>query len=324
MPLDQKPRALKPPAAAPDARHATVDATGAGMRLDTWLPKAFADVSRRRAQRCIDAGKVQVDGRRVPKHFVLSLGQRVTLFAPPTPPHWTAAPDAQRSLDIVYIDEHLIAVNKPSGLPSVPLRPNESHTLAGAIVARHPECAALQRRNGDGGLITRLDTATSGLALAARTERAFQQLLHDQRRDRIAKHYLALVAPAQPLPTRIDAALIAAGPGGKKMRVPATTGDTATAGPIATTWLDIAQTIGPWTLVRATIHRGLRHQIRAHLASIGAPICGDALYGGPTHPNLSRLFLHAAQIDLPHPITGQPLRIDCPLPDDLTRALQTP
>jgi 23S rRNA pseudouridine1911/1915/1917 synthase len=259
-----------------------------GMRLDVWLPIAFPGLSRRAAQSLIASGDVRLDGRRVAKSHSLLQGQTVTLSALPLEDDWHALPCPDIALEVLYEDACLFAVNKPCGLPSVPLRRNDAPTLAGAIAARFPECAVLQRQRGDSGLIGRLDTATSGLVLAGRTESAFRALIEMQTAGRIEKSYLALIRPGGAVPGLIDAPLSPAGPDATEMKE-------SLRGTRRTTRIAVLQSTAQWTLVRATIHRGMRHQIRAHLASVGAPIAGDPLYGGPALPGLTRMFLHAAR-----------------------------
>jgi 23S rRNA pseudouridine1911/1915/1917 synthase len=147
--------------------------------------------------------------------------------------------------------------------------------------------------------------------LAARSQRAFEALVALQNAGRIEKTYLALVrGRPTDLPASIDLPLGPAGEGAKAARPDPK-------GRPASTSLEPRDRIGQWLLVAATIHRGVRHQIRAHLAHAGLPIAGDALYGGPRASGLERLFLHASEVSLPHPIGGDPVEFHSPLPADL-------
>jgi 23S rRNA pseudouridine1911/1915/1917 synthase len=286
-------------------------ADGEPTRLDAWIAAAVEGLTRRAAQQMIEREWITINGRPARKGQRLTAGDTIELWRGRVEPTWTAAPAPDIELRLVHEDQHLIAVDKPSGIPTVPLSPDEAGTLAGAVVARFPECAPLGRSPGDAGLVQRLDRETSGLVLAARTQPAFEALLDLQGRDAIEKTYLALVhgRPAD-LPTAVEVPLGPAGRGGRSVR--ADPGGTP-----ASTALALREQRGEWLLVEATIHRGLRHQIRAHLAHVGLPIAGDTRYGGSPAPGIARLFLHAEQLRLTHPVTGEPLELRSPLPRDL-------
>ena len=293
-------------------------ATDRPERLDAFLASAVEGLSRRRAQRFIEQRTVTVNGRSARKGQQLRDRDTVELWQDPTDPGWNAAPSPDLPLRVVHEDPHLIAVDKPPGIPTVPLAADEHDTLAGALVARYPECAPLGRHPGDAGLIQRLDRGTSGLALAARTAPAFEALLDLQENDDIEKVYLALVrASPEALPAAVDAPL---GPAGRRGRTVRHDPD----GRPAHTALEPRDAIGDLLLVQATIHRGFRHQIRAHLAHVGLPIAGDSSYGGPELEGLPRIFLHAEQVRLPHPLTGEPLELRAPLPGDLLPIVRPP
>jgi 23S rRNA pseudouridine1911/1915/1917 synthase len=282
-------------------RELIVDERGHAVRLDSYLAKAIAGLSRRRAQALADAGDVTVNGRRARKGDELRAGDAIAVWSRPVPPRWPPRPAPEIDLAVVREEASFLAVDKPSGIPSVPLDPGEPGTLAGAVAARFPECAALGRSPGDGGLLQRLDRGTSGLVLVARSEVAYRALSAAQRCGDVEKTYLALVARREaPWPERIDAPLD---------------------GAPATTWIRSAEGAGAFCLLEAVIHRGRRHQIRAHLAHLGAPIAGDARFGGPAAPGLERLFLHARSIRAPHPETGAPFAAEAPLRAELARVL---
>lgn len=286
-------------------------ADGEPTRLDSWIAAAVEGLTRRRAQQLIEREWITVNGRPARKGQRLTEGDTIELRRGRVEPVWTAAPSPEIELRLAHEDQHLIAVDKPSGIATIPLSPDEVGTLAGAVVARFPECAPLGRSSGDAGLIQRLDRETSGLVLAARTQPAFEALLELQDRDGIEKTYLALVrGRSGDLPATVDMPLGPADRGGKSVRADA-------GGAPASTAFALREERGDWMLVEATIHRGFRHQIRAHLAHAGLPIVGDALYGGPAAPGVARLFLHAERLRLPHPVTGELLELRSPLPRDL-------
>ena len=296
-------------------REIIVDERGHALRLDAYLALVLKGVSRRRAQAIIEAGEITVNGRRVRKGDPLRAGDAVAVWSQPEIGPWQPRPDPAIAVAVVREEPSFLAVEKPSGIPSVPLEPGELGTLAGAVAARYPECAPLGRSPGDGGLLQRLDRGTSGLVLVARTGAAFDRLFAAQRRGEIEKTYTALVpARGLPLPERIDAPLTGAGRGRGATAV-------GPGGNPATTFVRSVTRLGAFALVEAAIHLGARHQIRAHLAHVGAPIAGDVRYGGPEIDGLGRLFLHASRVRAPHPDDGSELCVESPLPEELQRAL---
>ncbi len=287
----------------------TVDSNNQ-VRLDVWLRDRIEGLSRRRIKDMIESDRVTVEGRPALKSTPLRNGDRVEIWTEPENDWAQPKPDPSVSLTVLYEDSHLLAVDKPSGIPSVPLSSNETGTLAGAVVARFPECGAVFKRPGDGGLVQRLDLETSGVVLVARDLAALEGLIAAQKRSCIEKKYLAVTTCGcdQP-PAVVDAPLAPIGVGGKKMGV-------SQKGEPAVTRLRLLRTRGDTALVEATIFKGKRHQIRAHLASAGFPILGDALYNPEPAPSgVTRLLLHAQEVRLNHPATGQSLVIQARLPE---------
>ncbi len=286
-------------------------------RLDKWLSANVSDLSRRRAQRLILDGSVTLNGRRARKSDLVKEGDLVEIHTDPASKNWTALPAPQLDFETVYVDTDLLAVVKPAGVPTVPLAPNEPGTLAGAIASRFPECATIGRRPGDSGLIHRLDAETSGLLVAARNRNTFERLLEMQRNDQIEKRYAALVKPTgAELPSVIDLPLGPTDRGGRKVR-------RDPSGTPATTLVRPVEEHGEFLLVEATIHRGLRHQIRVHLAHAGFPIVNDPLYGDVKMKGSGRMFLHATSIVMRHPNDpNRDLHPESPLPTELVEFLK--
>jgi 23S rRNA pseudouridine1911/1915/1917 synthase len=277
-------------------------------RLDVLLAARVEGLSRRQAQKLVARGVVLVDGRPAKKGMIVAAGSRVELTERPPPARWGPLPDGSIDLRVLYEDRQLLALDKPSGVPSVPLAPEEPGTLAGALAARYPECRDLGRRSGDGGLVQRLDRGTSGVVLAARDAQSHASLVALQRGGGIRKTYLALVRDGgDHLPGRIDLPLSPAGVRGRAVKVDP-------AGMEASTEVVRLRVAGDLLLVRARIHRGRRHQIRVHLAAVGFPIAGDSIYGaGPEPEGIDRLCLHASSVELPHPVTSSLLEVTSPL-----------
>jgi len=284
----------------------TVDAEGG--RADRVLTRHFPGASRRRMAELFAAGAVRVHGRVVKKGDFLDPGAEVTLTATPAGGEDLRAqpdPAAAARLRVVHVDDELVVVDKPAGMPSQPLRAGERGTAANGVVALYPECAGASDDARDGGLVHRLDIGTSGALAAARTRAAWLRLRRAFGDGQVTKEYLALTYGA-PIAAECLAPLAQRG---RKVAV-----DHAEGLP-AHTMFEVVQKLGDWRLVRCRAVTGRMHQIRAHLAHCGAPIAGDALYGGPALPGLEGFFLHAAKLALPRD-GGAPLIVDVPLPAD--------
>ena len=287
------------------------------MRLDVWLSNFVEGMSRRTAGKWIAAGHVTVNGRPVDKAQLVTDGCKVEIWRPPVLNGWLPKADKGASLEVHYVDETLAVVEKPSGVASVPHSPEESGTLANLAAGRFPQCACVGRRSGDAGLLQRLDLETSGLVMVALSPEAHEALSRAQQSGAVKKTYLALVHGNPPLQCRADTPLRRSGPKGARLR-PSPDGATAL------TEIGRLETVGEWSLVEARILHGVRHQIRAHLSSLGYPIACDPLYGDGVGPaGLARLFLHAHRIVFDHPVTGQTMTVTSPLPSDLRATLDS-
>jgi 23S rRNA pseudouridine1911/1915/1917 synthase len=268
--------------------------------------------SRSAGQRLIDAGAVAVDGRRRPKNHRLAAGERVTLRAGAPGP--LAAPEPAR-FEVVFEDEHLLVVDKPAGLVTHPAPGHRGPTLAQALRGRAAGGPDPERA----GIVHRLDRDTSGLLVVARTEAAYQGLRDQLRARTVSRGYLALVAGHPDAESgTIDAPL---GRDRGRRTVVSTRSDRPRT---AVTHFEVAERLARTTLLRVRLETGRTHQIRAHLAAIGHPVCGDPRYGGRAcgRPlGLERQFLHAEELMFRHPIGGERMRCESKPPVDLRRAL---
>jgi 23S rRNA pseudouridine1911/1915/1917 synthase len=275
-----------------------VTSEDAGLRLDAFLAARGAAPSRSAAQRLIEAGAVVVDGRALAKNHRVSAGETVTVAERDAPGQ--AAPD----VEIVFEDEHLLVVDKPAGLVSHPAPGHDDPTLADAI---------------EGFLVHRLDRYTSGLLLVAKTEAVREALQAQLQARQITREYLALVSGHPDTETgTIDAPL------GRDRRN-RTLMSTRTDKPRdAVTHFEVAERLPRTALLRVRLETGRTHQIRAHLAAIDHPVCGDPAYGGRAcglRLGLDRQFLHATKLMFSHPATREIHVCESKPPVDLRRAL---
>jgi 23S rRNA pseudouridine1911/1915/1917 synthase len=283
-------------------------------RLEVVVRDALPQLSRRVAQRLIAEGLVRVNGRRAAKGTLVGPDDRVTL-----PVLGSLAPEPALAVPVVYEDPHLAVLDKPGGMPGHALDPRQRGTVAAFVLARFPETAGIGQPLAP-GFVHRLDTGTSGLLAVARTAEAHTTLREAFRRHLVEKQYLALVAGVPPEVLRIDAPLGHDASDRRRMRTAPVRGQTWPA-VTEVTRLAVGEGIA---LLAATMRTGVMHQIRAHLASVGHPLLGDVLYGGPAAALApGRHALHAAALRLPHPDGGRIVSFSSPLPVEL-QALAPP
>lgn len=288
-----------------------------GERADRFLAAQLPGRGRRVLAETFAAGFVRVNGAVAKKGQILQIGDVVEVSVVPlSAAAMRAVPDPSLPLAVLFVDERILVVAKPPGVPSHPLRAGERGTLANAIVARYPECALVGDDPREAGLAHRLDAGTSGVVACARDVPAWKTLRAAFRAGRVAKEYLALVEGelvdgdcAMPLahdprdPRRVVAC--------------ATDAEAERLGALpARTRYVVIETLPNATLVRATTETGRMHQVRAHLAAVGHPIVGDSLYGGAKTPPLTGHFLHAERLSLDHPGDSRRMTFVAPLPTD--------
>jgi 23S rRNA pseudouridine1911/1915/1917 synthase len=286
-----------------------------GARLDKAVAELVPGASRAQVKRAIEAGAVRVNGRRAPKGALVKSGDTLsvddtTLGRADAP----AVPTPDAPLVVRFESASVLVVDKPAGQPSAPLRAGETGTLANALVGRYPALAGIGYSPREPGLLHRLDTDTSGLVIVARTEEAFTRLKAALKAEQIDKEYL-LVCTAEELPDEGTIAFpIANHPKDQRRVYPCVhPRDVMRYEPRpASTGYRVEKRSGPWALVRVSVRRALRHQIRAHFAAINHPLAGDTLYGGPEVRALGRHALHAARVAL----AGE-FDVTSPLPDEI-------
>jgi 23S rRNA pseudouridine1911/1915/1917 synthase len=282
----------------------------AGERLDVFLAPSLG--SRSQAQRVITAGRVLVDGEAAAKGHRVRPGERIVVDDDPPP----AAPPAQRTaapFRIAYEDEHLIVVDKPAGVVVHPARGHREGTLAQALAGR----AAGGEDAWRAGIVHRLDRDTSGLLVVAKSDEVHRRLKAALVAREIRREYLALVEGRPPARSGTIEAPI-----GRDRRDRTRMSTDSDAPKPAITHFEFERMLPQATLLRVRLQTGRTHQIRVHLRAIGHPVCGDPEYGHAGLYGLERQFLHAARLAFDHPLTGKPLDIVSPLPEDLERALE--
>ena len=289
----------------------TVEAEQAGRRLDAALAAHEAVASRAAAQRLIDAGAVTVDGQRRPRHWRLSSGELIEVALEERP----ADEVGSVPFEVAYEDEHLLVVDKPAGVVTHPVPGRRGPTLADALAGR----AAGGPDPGRPGIVHRLDRDTSGLLVVARSDRAHAALQRMIRERRVVREYLALV-DGHP---DADSGTIDAPIGRDRLR--RTVVSTRTDRPrAAVTHFGVLERLPRTALLGLRLETGRTHQIRAHLAAIGHPVCGDREYGGSPCGRrlaLERQFLHSAGLMFRHPYGGEVVSCESKPPADLRRAL---
>jgi 23S rRNA pseudouridine1911/1915/1917 synthase len=308
----------------------TLGPDGAGQRLDKALAALLTDISRARLQALIGEGALSLDGRVLTDASAKAAAGIYRLAVPPPTPA-EPLPEAI-PLTVLFEDAHLIVVDKAAGMAAHPAPGSETGTLVNALL--HHCGASLSGVGGVArpGIVHRLDKETSGVMVAAKTDAAHQGLsalfaAHD-----IERAYIALTRGAPASVRGTVTTRIGRSPHDRKKMAVLRSG-----GREAVTHYQVEAVFGPPERplagrVRCRLETGRTHQIRVHLASLGAPCLGDPVYGAgaPAAPvraamaqaGLERQALHAAVLGFVHPVTGETLRFETPLPPDMAKLEQ--
>ena len=279
-------------------------------RVDKAVGRFYPDAGRRQLAALFDDGAVRVNGKRARKGDRVAVGDIVELAREPVSGEaLRPAPDPDVPLDVLVERSDVAVVNKPAGIPSQPLRAGELGTVANAIAFRYPECVAIGDDPRDGGLVHRLDIGTSGVLIVARTLDVYHALRDAFGAGLVIKRYIA-ITDGHPAARECDAPLTQRG---KRVAVD------LSEGLAAYTEIAVERRSPKHALVNCIAQTGRMHQVRAHLAHVGAPITGDALYGGAPLAGLEGFFLHAASITLP--LGRERVIADAPIPVRFSRAL---
>jgi 23S rRNA pseudouridine1911/1915/1917 synthase len=289
-----------------------------GQRLDRALAAALPGLSRTRARAAIEAGRVTVDGHPAKASLPLEAGMRVVIAPEPAPARETSEQTAEGprapALDIVYEDAHILVLNKAAGVVVHPAPGHAGGTLVDALRAHVPELDAAGEDTTRPGIVHRLDKDTSGLLVVAKDAASHAELARQMKEHTTVKRYLALVEGQMPVPEGVIEAPIGRDPRYRQRMAIVRAG---AGGRDARTRFRVLRYAKGRSLLEMQLETGRTHQIRVHLAAVQHPVVGDAVYGRPQPPQPPRHFLHAAHLELAHPVTGEWLIFDAPLPPDL-------
>ena len=285
-----------------------------GTRLDKYVSEQYPQLSRTQVQKLIGDGYITVNNRDARAGLKLNTGDRLTINIPPPTPR-SLLPEAI-PLTIVYEDDDLLVVDKPTGLTVHPAPGHPNHTLVNAILSHLSSLPDI----GDSlrpGIVHRLDKDTSGLMLVARNSTAHLNLATQFKARSVVKAYLALVkGRLTPEDGIIESPIGRDRSHRERMAVVA-----EDKGREARTHYHVVKYIDNYTLLEVRPETGRTHQIRVHLAAIGYPVMGDKVYGMKS-PYLSRQFLHASYLGFHLPSGGEYVEFTSDLPSDLAQALK--
>lgn len=300
---------------------AIVDAGGDGQRLDQALVLLFGDYSRSKLQHWVKAGRVTLNGAVARNKDKVHVGDLIELDAEEE--QVTDALPQDIPLTIVYADADIIVINKPAGLVVHPAAGNPDGTLQNALLFYAPELDRLPRA----GIVHRLDKETSGLLVVARTLKAHKSLIEQLQAREIEREYRTLVHGVMIAGGSVDAPIGRHPSQRTKMAV-------VINGKPAQTDYRVLERFRLHSLLQVKLHSGRTHQIRVHMAYCHYPVFGDPVYGGRLRlppgasPELievlrgfKRQALHAFRLGLEHPVTGEWLSWEAPMPQDMLTLL---
>ncbi len=298
---------------------ASIPLASAGRRFDQVLAELFPDFSRSRLTEWVKSGDALLDGRLVKPKEAVRGGEPVTLWV-----RIEVETDAEAEdipIEVLYQDEDVLVVNKPAGLVVHPGAGNPRGTLVNALLHFDPRLAGLPRA----GIVHRLDKDTSGLMVVVRSLRAHTSLVEQLSGREVHRQYLAVVQGTLVAGTTINAPIGRHPTDRVRMSVAKEGG-----GRDAITHYRVREKFRSHTVLECRLETGRTHQIRVHMAHIRHPIIGDPLYGGSFRlpkaatPELvarlqgfRRQALHAEKLTFMHPVSGEPITTESPLPEDM-------
>ena len=292
----------------------TPGADEAGMRLDQFVASRSADLSRTLVRKLVDLGGVHIGGRRTRRcSYPVQVGETVEVFVDGLP----LEPYQVEEAAVVYRDSYLIAIDKPAGIETQPTPARFKGTLYAALLDylhdpfRPQQVPSL-------GMVQRLDRDTSGVMVFSTHPRAHRGLTDAFAGRQARKRYLALVAGRMTVPEGEFRSLLARNRATNKVKT------VDRGGKEAVTCYRVREEFADAALVEVEILTGRSHQIRAHFAESGHPLLGDQRYGGSVdwhgYP-VRRQMLHSWRLSLAHPVSGETLELEAPIPSDMAELL---
>lgn len=284
----------------------------AGERLDHYLQAQLPQYSRSRLQEWIKAGRVLVNGQPSKSSYTLRGSERITVEPEAPPPLKAFAEDIP--LDILYVDDDVIAIDKPAGMVVHAGAGRHAGTLTNALLHRFGQLSNLSGEDRP-GIVHRIDRDTSGVLLVARNDAAHRSLASQFASRDVEKIYHAVVqGQVRQNEGRVDRKITRDPVRRTRMTAKLEAGRTAL------THYKVLERFERFTYLEVRIGTGRTHQIRVHLSSIGHPVAGDTLYGAAAL-QYGRFFLHARRITFRQPASGNSVTVEAPLPPELERWL---
>ena len=287
----------------------------AGVRIDRFLTDNIPEITRSAVQKIIDEANVTVNGEVVPKNYKCRVGDNVDVTVPDAKP--LEAVGQNIPIDIVYEDEHLLVVNKPKGMVVHPANGNPDGTLVNALLYHCGD--SLSGINGviRPGIVHRIDKDPSGLLIVAKSEKAHIGLAQQIKDHSFSRAYEAVVYGN----IKEDSGTVCQ-PIGRDTKDRKRMAVTMKNSKPATTHYEVIKRYGDFTHVRCVLETGRTHQIRVHMAYLGHPVAGDAVYGPrKVITRLNGQCLHAKHIGFVHPVTNEYLEFESDLPEYFTSFL---
>ena len=292
-----------------------------GQRIDVFVSENSA-ISRAHVQKMLEGGQISVGGACVPKSYKIKEGDVVSFDETPPAPLDAVAEDIP--LDVVYEDGDIIVINKQKGLVVHPAAGNERGTLVNALLYRCGDSLSGIGGVARPGIVHRIDKDTSGLIVVAKNDASHISLSEQIKRHEVARVYHAIALGRVDGPLTLDYPIGRHPVDRKKMAV------TAKNSKPAVTHVEVIEELAGATYVKCSLETGRTHQIRVHMSHIGHPILGDEVYGGVKNPVAQKFgslidgqCLHAKELTLTHPRTGEKMHFECPLPEYFEKILST-
>ena len=288
------------------------------VRLDQFLAAQLPDRSRAYLQKLVKSGLVKLNDEVVSVNKTALPAKGVIIVELPEIKNDDTPAAEDFAYDLLYEDDFMAVINKPAGVVVHPAPGNPDGTVVNALLSRYPELRSAELPDGSRpGIVHRLDKDTSGCLAVARTPEAQAKLCEAFAARETGKIYLALTAgvPAQKQ-GRIENLIGRHPVNRQKMAIVERNGKVAISEyeVLAEGRMNNIKT----ALVKVRIYTGRTHQIRVHLASLGCPVLGDELYGGSRAcQGIPRQMLHAWKLKLPHPVTGEMITVQAPIPEDI-------